>query len=368
MGQLTGGIAHDFNNLLSIITGNLQLLEHSVDDAQNELVQPALSAALRGGELTGRLLTYARRQALEPKTVAVNELLLEMTNLFNRTLGEDIEIKTVFHEPLWPITVDPGQLENAVLNLVINARDAMPDGGTLTIETSNVTLDGRHVENKPTLMPGEYVLLEVSDTGTGIAPDVLKQAFDPFFTTKDVGKGTGLGLSMVWGFVDQSGGQVDIDSEVGHGTRAKIYLPRCDAALSGDDDKPDGECVVGGDEIILVVDDDDDVRATAVRLLRDYGYDVLEAHDGKAALEVLDERDDIDLLFTDVVMPGIRGPVLAEMARDKRPNMKVLFASGYSESAVMFGGANVDSKQLLSKPYRREELAQKIRHALSKGV
>jgi len=368
LGQLTGGIAHDFNNLLSIITGNLQLLEHRVDDEQNELVQPALSAALRGGELTGRLLTYARRQDLEPRTVVLNELLPEMTSLFNKALGEDIVIKTVLHESLWPITVDPGQLENAVLNLVINARDAMPDGGTLTIETSNVTLDSDHFEKKPDLIPGDYVLLSVSDTGTGIAPDVLKQVYDPFFTTKDVGKGTGLGLSMVWGFVDQSGGHVDIDSKLGHGTCAKIYLPRSGAALEGDDENLDGECVEGGDEIILVVDDDDDVRATAVRLLRDYGYEVLEAHDATAALLILDERDDIDLLFTDVIMPGIRGPILAEMARTQRPDMRVLFTSGYTESAVMYCGKIVDSARLLFKPYIREELVLKIRSALSKGV
>ncbi len=343
-------------------------MEHSVDDEQNELVQPALSAALRGGELTGRLLSYARRQALAPKTVALNEVLPKMTSLFNRTLGEDIEITIDLDEPLWPITVDPGQLENAVLNLVINARDAMPDGGTLTIETSNVTLDSSHFEKKPDLLPGDYVLLSVSDTGTGIAPDVLKQVYDPFFTTKDVGKGTGLGLSMVWGFVDQTGGHVDIDSEPGRGTCAKIYLPKSGVALEGDDDNLDGECVEGGDEIILVVDDDDDVRATVVRLLRDYGYEVLEAHDATAALLILDKRDDIDLLFTDVIMPGIRGPILAEMARTQRPDMRVLFTSGYTESAVMYCGKIVDSARLLFKPYIREELALKIRSALSKGA
>ncbi len=368
LGQLTGGIAHDFNNLLSIITGNLQLLERGANDEQKELVQPALRAALRGGELTARLLAYSRRQALEPKIVDLNELLLEMTDLFNRALGQIIEIKTVFYESLWRTTVDPGQLENAVLNLVINARDAMPDGGALTIETSNVTLDRLYVERKPTVKPGDYVLLAVSDTGTGIAPDVLKQVFDPFFTTKDVSKGTGLGLSIVCGFVDQSGGHFEIDSEPGHGTRVKIFLPRSYADLSEDDGDSGAELVEGGDEIILVVDDDNAVRTVAAVLLRDYGYEVLEAHDASSALEILDKRDDIDLLFTDVMMPEIRGPVLAEMARKLRPNMNVLFTSGYTESAVMYRGALIDSSLLLTKPYDREALARKIRYALTEGA
>lgn len=217
-------------------------------------------------------------------------------------------------------------------------------------------------------IPGDYVLLAISDTGTGIAPEVLERAFDPFFTTKDVGKGTGLGLSMVWGFVDQSGGHVDIDSEPGHGTCVRIYLPRSYGALSKDDGDSGGEIVAGGDEIILVVDDDDIVRDVAARLLRDYGYDVLEAHDGSAALEILNQRDDIDLLFTDVMMSGIRGPVLAEMARKLRPNLSVLFTSGYTESAVMYRGALVGNTLLLTKPYDREELARRIRYALSEGA
>ena len=368
LGQLTGGIAHDFNNLLSIITGNLQLLERSADDKQTELLQPALGAALRGGELTARLLAYARRQPLTPKTVDLNELLTETADLLGRTIGELIDVKTILYEPLWLTTIDPGQLENAVMNLVINARDAMPDGGALTIESSNVTLNSRDVVRQPMAIPGDYVLLAISDTGTGIAPEVLEKAFDPFFTTKDVGKGTGLGLSMVWGFVDQSGGHVDIDSEPGHGTCVRIYLPRSYGALSKDDGDSGGEIVAGGDEIILVVDDDDIVRDVAAELLRDYGYDVLEAHDGSAALEILNQRDDIDLLFTDVMMPGIRGPVLAEMARKLRPNLSVLFTSGYTESAVMYRGALVDSTLLLTKPYDREELARRIRYALSEGA
>ena len=366
LGQLTGGIAHDFNNLLSIITGNLQLLERSVDDEQKELLQPALTAAVRGGELTGRLLAYSRRQALEPRIVDLNKLLLGTTDLLESALGEFIEIKTILYESLWRTTVDPGQLENAVLNLVVNARDAMPDGGALTIETSNVTLDSLYVQRKPMAKPGDYVLLAISDTGTGIAPNVLEKAFDPFFTTKDVGKGTGLGLSMIWGFVDQSGGHVDIASELDHGTCVKIYLPRCSDALTRDDDNLGGEPVDGGDETILVVDDDDGVRAIAVLLLRDLGYDVLEAHDAEAALVILEEHDDVALLFTDVMMPGIRGPVLAEMARKLRPNMSVLFTSGYSESVVMYHGVRVDSARFLSKPYDREELARKIRYVLSR--
>ena len=368
LGQLTGGIAHDFNNLLSIITGNLQLLERSADDKQTELLQPALGAALRGGELTARLLAYSRRQPLAPKTVDLNALLTETADLLDRTIGKLIEVKTVLYEPLWLTTIDPGQLENAVMNLVINARDAMPDGGALTIESSNVTLNSRDVVRQPMAIPGDYVLLAISDTGTGIAPEVLERAFDPFFTTKAVGKGTGLGLSMVWGFVDQSGGHVDIDSEPGHGTCVRIYLPRSYGALSKDDGDSGGKIVAGGDEIILVVDDDDIVRDVAAGLLRDYGYDVLEAPDGSAALEILNQRDDIDLLFTDVMMPGIRGPVLAEMARKLRPNLSVLFTSGYAESAVMYRGALVDSTLLLTKPYDREELARRIRYALSEGA
>ncbi len=368
LGQLTGGIAHDFNNLLSIITGNLQLLERSADDEQTELLQPALSAALRGGELTARLLAYSRRHSLAPKTVDLNELLTETADLLDRALGELIEVKTILYESLWLTTIDPGQLENSVMNLVINARDAMPDGGVLTIESSNVTLNSRDVARQPMAKPGDYVLLAISDTGTGIAPEVLEKAFDPFFTTKDVGKGTGLGLSIVWGFVDQSGGHVDIDSEPGHGTCVKIYLPRSYGALSKDDGDSGGELVEGGDEIILVVDDDDIVRTIAAKLLQDYGYEVLEAHDGSAALEILNQREDIDLLFTDVMMPGIRGPVLAEMARKLRPNLSVLFTSGYTESAVMYRGALVDSALFLTKPYDREELARRIRYALSEGA
>ena len=368
LGHLTGGIAHDFNNLLSIITGNLQLLERSANDEQTELVQPALTAALRGGELTACLLAYSRRQSLEPRIVDLNALLLETAVLLDRALGELIEVKTILHESLWRINIDPGQLENAVMNLVINSRDAMPDGGALTIESSNVTLNSRDVKRQPMAKPGDYVLLAISDTGVGTAPDVLEKAFDPFFTTKDVGKGTGLGLSMVWGFVDQSGGHVEIDSEPGHGTCVRIFLPRTYAALSEDDAISDAEVVEGGDEIILVVDDDDAVRTIAAVLLRDYGYDVLEAHDASAALEILEERDDIDLLFTDVMMPGVRGPVLAEMARKLRPDICVLFASGYTESAVMYRGTLVDNALLLVKPYDREELAQRIRYALSEGA
>ena len=368
LGQLTGGIAHDFNNLLSIITGNLQLLERGADDKQTELLKPALSAALRGGELTARLLAYSRRQPLEPKTVDLNELVVETADLLDRALGKHIEVKTILQETLWRTTIDPGQLESAVMNLVINARDAMPDGGALTIESSNVTLNSRDVVRQPMAKSGDYVLLAISDTGTGIAPDVLEKAFDPFFTTKDVGKGTGLGLSMVWGFVDQSGGHVEIDSEPGHGTCVKIFLPRSYADLSEDDGDSGLQLVEGGDEIILVVDDDDAVRTVAAVLLRDYGYEVLEAHDASSALEILDKRDDIDLLFTDVMMPGIRGPVLAEMAWKLRPYMSVLFTSGYTESAVMYRGALVDSSLILSKPYDRETLARKIRHALTEGA
>ncbi len=368
LGQLTGGIAHDFNNLLSIITGNLQLLERNISGEQNELLQPALNAALRGGELTGRLSAYSRRQALATQDVDLNELLLRMVDMLCRALGEIIEIKTVLYESLWRISVDPGQLENAVLNVVINARDAMPDGGALTISTSNVTLDSVYVENKPAVIPGDYVLLAISDTGTGIAPDVLEKAFDPFFTTKDLHKGTGLGLSMVWGFVDQSGGHVTIDSELGRGTSFSIYLPRCSDAVTRDDDNLDLEPATGGDETILVVDDDDGVRAIAVLLLRDLGYDVLEAHDGEAALAVLEQHDDVDLLFTDVMMPRMRGPVLAEKARKLRSNISVLFTSGYTESVVMYRGARLDSARFLPKPYDRKELARKIRYVLSKGA
>jgi CheY-like chemotaxis protein len=291
-----------------------------------------------------------------------------MVDMLCRALGEIIEIKTVLYESLWRISVDPGQLENAVLNVVINARDAMPDGGALTISTSNVTLDSDYVENKPAVIPGDYVLLAISDTGTGIAPDVLEKAFDPFFTTKDLHKGTGLGLSMVWGFVDQSGGHVTIDSELGRGTSFSIYLPRCSDAVTRDDDNLDLEPVTGGDETILVVDDDDGVRAIAVLLLRDLGYDVLEADDGEDALAILEQHDDVDLLFTDVMMPRMRGPVLAEKAGKLRPNMTVLFTSGYTESVVMYRGARLDSARFLSKPYDRKELARKIRYVLSKGA
>ncbi|TXL68776.1 PAS domain-containing hybrid sensor histidine kinase/response regulator [Zeimonas arvi] len=367
IGQLTGGIAHDFNNLLTVIIGNSEMLCEELADqpSRKQLADMTAAAAERGAELTNRLLAFARRQPLEPRPIDVNRLVAGMDGLLRRTLSEDIEIEFVRAAGLWIAEVDGAQLESALLNLVINARDAMPDGGRLTIETGNASLDEEYAAMHGELVPGQYVMVSVSDTGTGMPPDVVARAFDPFFTTKEAGKGSGLGLSMVYGFVKQSGGHVRIYSEQGEGTTARLYLPRVKAGSIDQPAPARGAGVIGGGEHILVVEDDDLVREHLIAQLRGLGYRVTGASAGRAALAELERNADIDLLFTDVVMPGgMNGRQLADTARARWPALKVLFTSGYTENAIVHHGRLDRGVHLLSKPYRRGELAAKLRRVL----
>lgn len=368
LGELTGGVAHDFNNLLTVILGNLQLLERRIPDQRQlkRYVELASRAAQRGAEVTTRLLAFARRQRLEIAVFDSNDLVRGMDSLLRGTLSETISLKTSFSDGLWPVKADPTQLENALLNLVINAKDAMPEGGKLTIETENVTVNHTVAALNPDAIPGDYVMIAVGDTGCGMSPEVADHAFEPFFTTKGIGKGTGLGLSLVYGFVKQSDGYVKIYSEPGHGTVVKLYLPRFqigDESLV-DKETPEEE-PVGGNETILVVEDDPDVRRTAVELLEELGYRVIEAEDGPSALRVLDNHSEIDLLFTDVVMPGgMKGPELAFEVRNRRPGMKVLYMSGYTEYGAFHDDMVEAEGLLLSKPFDKGELADKLRLTL----
>ncbi|MGQ9371360.1 response regulator [Azospirillum sp. ST 5-10] len=369
IGRLTGGVAHDFNNLLQVVGGNLQLVLPGLGDpAAQRRVQSALAAVERGGKLASQLLAFARRQPLEPTVIDVARLLRGMDDLLRRSLGEAIELETVIAGGLWTTLADPNQLENVVLNLAVNARDAMDGAGRLTFEAGNAMLDDLYAATHSEVTPGQYVMLAVTDTGCGIPPEMLERVFEPFFTTKPEGKGTGLGLPMVHGFVKQSGGHVKIYSEVGHGTTVKIYLPRAHQAAAEPpaDVRAGAGAVVGGSETVLVVEDDPQVRATAVEILADLGYRILQAPDAQSALAVVRSGAAIDLLFTDVVMPGpLRSPELARRAREVLPDLAVLFTSGYTENAIVHGGRLDPGVQLLSKPYRREDLARKIRQVLA---
>ncbi|MEW6763685.1 MAG: PAS domain-containing protein [Pseudomonadota bacterium] len=371
IGKLTGGVAHDFNNLLQIISGNLQLLQmagDSVDARRDSLrwIENARSAVEKGAKLASYLLAFGRRQPLEPKVIKVGRLLANMEDMLRRALGEEIEIEMVISGGLWNTAVDVGQVENAVLNLAINARDAIGGSGRMTIEANNAVLDEMYCRAHGDVMPGQYVMLAVTDTGSGMPPEVASRAFEPFFSTKEEGKGTGLGLSMVYGFVKQSGGHVKIYSEVGQGTTVKIYLPRSTAA-----EEPIGpveqQGAVGGSETILVAEDDEAVRATVVEMLTQLGYRVLKASDASSALAVIESGVPIDVLFTDVVMPGtLRSPELARIARERLPNLAVLFTSGYTENAIVHGGRLDPGVELLGKPYTRERLARRIRQVLAR--
>jgi signal transduction histidine kinase len=370
LGQLTGGVAHDFNNLLQIVTGNLEILERSLPEGSARLrrsAENAMKGAARASVLTQRLLAFSRRQPLDPKPVSLNKLVAGMSELLHRTLGETIEVETVLASGLWNVEADPNQLENALLNLAVNARDAMPDGGKLTIETANTHLDRGYVALNSEVSPGQYVVVCVSDTGSGMDQQTLERVFEPFFTTKDVGKGTGLGLSMVYGFVKQSGGHVKIYSEPGEGTTVKIYLPRLRGALEEKEEETPALIPEGSQaETILVCEDDDDVRAYSVEVLRELGYRVLEAHDGPSALRLLERQDgQVDLLFTDVVLPGgMMGNVLAEKARVVRPGLKVLFTTGYARNAIVHHGRLDPGVELITKPFAYAELAARIRDLL----
>jgi PAS domain S-box-containing protein len=365
VGQLTGGVAHDFNNLLTVIIGALDLDPQRIPAEMRPSIEQALRAAERGAALTHRLLAFSRQQMLVARSVDFNRLIGDMDELLRRTLGEHVEIELKLAGDLWPALADSGQVENSLLNLAINARDAMPDGGKLTIETSNVHLDDDYASHNAEVAPGDYVMMAVTDTGTGMAEDVLAHVFEPFFTTKEVGKGTGLGLSMIYGFAKQSGGHAKIYSEIGHGTTVRLYLPRLANQSAGSDTAAAAAPHKGGGETILVVEDNPDVRRLVVRQLRELGYDVIEAANGPQALQVLDGGASIDLLFTDVVMPGgMTGRQLAEAAKARRPNLKTLFTSGYTEDSILRLGKLDPGVRLLSKPYRKYELATRIREAL----
>jgi signal transduction histidine kinase/CheY-like chemotaxis protein len=370
IGQLTGGIAHDFNNLLQIVLGNLESLQRHLPEEPARLrrsVQNALTGARRAAVLTQRLLAFSRRQPLAPRPADPNRLVAGMSDLLGRTLGETIQLETVLAAGVWQIEVDLNQLEAAILNLAVNARDAMPDGGKLTIETSNAHLDRAYVANNAEVRTGQYVAICVSDTGTGMSEETITRAFEPFYTTKEVGKGTGLGLSMVYGFVKQSGGHIKVYSELGHGTTFRIYLPRLLGSRREEEIADSTELVPEGlaTETILVVEDNDDVRAQTVEALRELGYRVLEAHDGPSALRLLERQRAVDLLFTDVVLPsGMTGPVLADHARKISPTISVLFTTGYARNAIVHQGRLDPGVQLLTKPFEFADLAAKVRDML----
>ncbi|HUL06269.1 MAG TPA: CHASE3 domain-containing protein [Candidatus Acidoferrum sp.] len=366
IGHLTGGIAHDFNNLLQVIRANLDLLRPTVgEDAQAmRRLNDAQFGAERGARLTRQLLAFARRQPLAPVAVDLGRLVGDMANLLRRTLGETIEVETVVAGGLWNTLVDPGQIESALLNLAVNARDAMPEGGKLTIELGNATLDDAYAAANHDVTPGQYVMMAVTDTGHGMPPEVAARAFEPFFSTKPEGRGTGLGLSMVYGFVKQSGGHAKIYSEPGQGTTVRIYLPRTRQAAEAIE-TPAVAAAVGGSESVLVVEDDAAVRKAAVELLESLGYRVSQAGDAEAALAILTGDAAVDLLFTDVVMPGSIGSrELARRAQALRPGLAVLFTSGYTENAIIHHGRLDPDVALLSKPYGRDELARKVRALL----
>jgi CheY-like chemotaxis protein len=327
----------------------------------------ALQGANRAASLTGRLLAFSRRQPLEPKPVEANVLVRDMTELLHRTLGEPIELEGVLAPRLWTIEVDPNQLENAILNLAVNARDAMPNGGKLTIETSNTALDESYVAVDAEVVPGQYVLIAVTDSGTGMSPESLARAFEPFYTTKEVGRGTGLGLSMVYGFVKQSGGHVSIYSEPGQGTTVKLYFPRYMGTATGNDSYKEELVPTSSEgEVVLVVEDNDDVRAYSCMILTELGYTVLEASDSEQGSAVLRTNQKIDLLFTDVVLPGRTGKQLADEATVLRPGLKVLFTTGYSRNAIVHQGRLDAGVQLISKPFTFEQLAVRVRDTLDR--
>ncbi|MBB5754465.1 ATP-binding protein [Prosthecomicrobium pneumaticum] len=368
LGQLTGGIAHDFNNMLAVVIGGLNLMRARLERGDTD-VGRFLDAAMEGGrraaELTARLLAFARQQPLAPEPTDGNRLIGGMADLLNRTLREDVRLETVLAAGLWRIHVDPGQLENALLNLAVNARDAMPEGGRLTIETGNGFIDEAYALEHG-LSAGQYVMIAVSDTGTGMPPEVAARAFDPFFTTKDVGKGTGLGLSQVYGFVRQSNGHVKIYSEPGEGTTVKIYLPR----WYGAEERP-GRAATAADvaraadgETVLVVEDEERVRMMTCEALRELGYRVLEADGAAGALALLDAGDTVTLLFTDIVMPEVNGRRLAEEALRRRPGLKVLFTTGFTRNAVVHNGVLDPGVNFLQKPFTLDQLAARVRATL----
>jgi two-component system cell cycle sensor histidine kinase/response regulator CckA len=368
VGQLTGGIAHDFNNLLTVILGNLRLLEAMIgpDQEAQELVEDALSAARDGAELTQRLLAFSRKQTLQPKQVNINALLDDLGRFLHRTLREDVELRITRGRDTPAVLADPGQLENALLNLVINARDAMPRGGTLSIEATQKHIGPAGIAAHPKLAPGNYVMLSVADTGIGMSPEDTARAVEPFFTTKGRGKGSGLGLSMVYGFAQQSGGSLWLCSELGKGTRVSVLLPEAEPVLKQGAPEHSPQDVPMGTETILVVEDQSQVRKFAERSLKGLGYRVLEAENAAAAMQILDTEPTVDVLFSDIIMPGaMNGRQLAQWAVQDRPGVRVLLTTGFSqEGDIEHTEEEDDDFPLLKKPYTRERLAEAIREIL----
>jgi signal transduction histidine kinase/CheY-like chemotaxis protein len=372
LGALTGGIAHDFNNMLAVVLGGIELAKRrlrSDPDKADQLLDNAREGATRAATLTARLLAFSRNQPLAPAPLDANKLVGGMCDMLHRTLGEPVQVECVYGAGLWRCYADPGEVENAILNLCINARDAMPGGGKLTVETANAHIDDNYARSRPEVAAGQYVLLCVTDTGSGMASDVIERAFDPFFTTKPVGKGTGLGLSQVFGFVKQSGGHVAIYSEPGQGTTVKLYLPRFtgaekdNAAVTALGNAPEGTA----GEIILVVEDEQRLRHFAVDALRELGYTAISAAGPVEALKMLEAQPDVTMLFTDIVMPEMTGRQLADAALKMRPNLKVLFTTGYTRNAVVHNGMIDVGVAFLSKPYGMGDLARKIRDVLDGG-
>jgi len=366
IGQLTGGVAHDFNNLLTVAIGSLEMAARALKEDQHEklprLVETARLSAARGATLTQRLLAFSRRQPLQPQPVDVGSLIREVLVLFKRTVGESIRIETELKDRSWRAKIDPHQLETALLNLVINSRDAMPDGGSIKIRTENVTLRREQLASSPDVVSGQYVLVSVRDTGIGMPADVLARAFEPFFTTKEIGQGTGLGLSMVYGFIKQSGGHIEIESRAGKGTTIRSYLPRAvEQASVAEAGNQEPSPLPRGSETILVVEDDEAVREYSSEILRSIGYSVVEAHDYVSAHAALDRHPGIEVLFTDVGLPGADGKQLADEARRSYPDLRVLFTTGYARGIVQ-GDAN-----LLAKPFTPETLAVKMRELIDGG-
>ncbi|MGB8432131.1 MAG: ATP-binding protein, partial [Pseudolabrys sp.] len=368
VGQLTGGVAHDFNNLLTIIIGNLGIAKRGVVESRAErALNNALVGAERAAQLTQRLLAFSRRQPLNPRVLDVNKLIVSISDLLVRTLGENIELESIGAAGLWKVEADASELESTLLNLALNARDAMPEGGKLTIETSNAYLDEGYCQQHAGVAPGQYILIAVTDNGGGMSAETIDRAFEPFFTTKEAGKGTGLGLSQVYGFMKQSEGHVKIYSESGEGTTIKLYLPRRDGSEAAHSaDEPVGS-ERGRAETILIVEDDDGVRQYASEILRDLNYQIIEAKDSATALRLLDADKKFDLLLTDVVLPGKNGRELATEVERRRPGTKVIFMTGYSRNAIVHHGRLDPGTALIQKPLIERVLAQKIRQILDSG-
>jgi CheY-like chemotaxis protein len=368
IGQLTGGIAHDFNNLLTGIIGSLDLMQRQIGEGETSKIEryatTAMTSANRAAALTHRLLAFSRRQPLDPKPVNANRLVTGMEELLRRTMGEAISLEIVTAGGLWQTLCDPHQLESAILNLAINARDAMPDGGTLTIETCNAHLDNAYAAMQRDVKPGQYICICVTDTGSGMSKDTIEKAFEPFFTTKPIGQGTGLGLSMIYGFARQSEGYARIYSEVGQGTTVKLYLPRYYGEAEGAEENH-GELTDAhrsdAGEIVLVVEDEAAVRDLVVEVLEELGYTAVHAADGPSGLKIIQSAIRLDLLVTDIGLPGLNGRQLADAARELRPELKVLFMTGYAENATIANGFLDVGMQMITKPFAIEALATRIR-------